>query len=354
MMVSKAVLALVATYSLASSTTAYTLTDNMAPNNFFPFFDFFTDKDPTNGYVKFQSGEAAATSKLAMMATSSNSTSVFLGVDQTNIINDAESGRPALRLQSKKSWNKGLFIADIAHMPGGVCGVWPALWLVGPDWPNQGEVDIIEGVNDQNNNSMTLHTSAGCSIQSTGFKGKLATSNCDVNDPNQDKNAGCGIHSDDTASFGKGFNAAGGGVYATEITDADVKIWFFPRSRIPADITATQPDPTKWGTPSAAFKGECSIPDRLKNLNLVFDTTFCGDWAGKTWSSSSCGAKAPTCQAYVKANPQAFGEAYWLVNGVTVYQAGSNLTGQNKFTVPASYTPGRRSLRRRFSEGLIV
>lgn len=352
-MVPNVVLALVATFSLAPTATAYTLTDNVTPDNFFPFFDFFTDKDPTNGYVKFQSGEAAATSRLAMMATSSNASSVFLGVDQINIINDADLGRPALRLQSKKTWDKGLFIADIAHMPGGICGVWPALWLVGPDWPNQGEVDIIEGVNDQNNNTMTLHTSAGCRVQNTGFKGKMATSNCDVNDPNQDKNAGCGIHAEDTASFGQGFNAAGGGVYATEITDADVKIWFFPRSRIPADITATQPDPSTWGTPSAAFKGECNISERLKNLSLVFDTTFCGDWAGKTWSSSSCGAKAPTCQAFVKANPQAFSEAYWLVNGVRVYQAGSNSTGSSNFTIPATSGPGRRALRRRFSERLM-
>lgn len=33
---------------------------------------------------------------------------------------------------------KGVFIADIAHMPGGACGSWPAFWMFGPNWPNSG------------------------------------------------------------------------------------------------------------------------------------------------------------------------------------------------------------------------
>lgn len=58
------------------------------------------------------------------------------------------------------------------------------------------------------------------------------------------------------------------------------------------------------------------------NMNLVFDTTFCGDWAGQAsvWSSSGCSALASTCTDYVSNSPGAFAPAYWLLNTVKVYQ----------------------------------
>lgn len=36
-------------------------------------------------------------------------------------------------------------------------------WMYGPNWPASGEIDIIEGVNLNTHNSITLHTSPGCS-----------------------------------------------------------------------------------------------------------------------------------------------------------------------------------------------
>jgi beta-glucanase (GH16 family) len=39
----------------------------------------------------------------------------------------------------KQNYTKGLFVADIAHMPA-ACGLWPAFWLSGSDWPNNGEI----------------------------------------------------------------------------------------------------------------------------------------------------------------------------------------------------------------------
>ena len=44
------------------------------------------------------------------------------------------------------------------------CGTWPAYWLCGDNWPNNGEIDIIEGVNTQNFNQMTLHSKANCNM----------------------------------------------------------------------------------------------------------------------------------------------------------------------------------------------
>jgi len=34
-------------------------------------------------------------------------------------------------------------------------------------WPEMGEIDIIEGVNQQSVNAMALHTSAGCAVENT-------------------------------------------------------------------------------------------------------------------------------------------------------------------------------------------
>jgi beta-glucanase (GH16 family) len=49
-------------------------------------------------------------------------------------------------------------------MPQG-CATWPSAWEVDEaDWPYEGEVDIVEGVNDQSPNQSTLHTSAGCTM----------------------------------------------------------------------------------------------------------------------------------------------------------------------------------------------
>lgn len=50
--------------------------------------------------------------------------------------------------------------------------------------------------------------------------------------------------------------------------------------------------------------------------------TFCGDWAGATWSSSStCAALDSSCNDYVQNNPSAFANAYWLINSLQVYQS---------------------------------
>jgi len=66
----------------------------------------------------------------------------------------------SVRISSNEKWRKGLIIADFAQMPYG-CGVWPAFWTVGANWPDDGEVDILEGVNIQN------HVRFTCSVFSS-------------------------------------------------------------------------------------------------------------------------------------------------------------------------------------------
>jgi hypothetical protein len=219
-------------------------------------------------------------------------------------------------------------------MPSG-CGTWPAFWLLGPDWPNSGEVDIIEGVNSQSSNSFAMHTNAGCSITDSGtFSGSIETSNCDINAPGQGVNVGCAIKTSDTRSFGPGFNAAGGGVYATEWTSDAISIWFFPRGNIPSDVDGPNPDPSTWGRPAAQFGGACELDTHVKDQQLVFTNTFCGDWAGQVWANdATCAPRGSSCDAYVRDNPAAFAEAYWDIKGLRVYQ-GSSSASQTNSTAP--------------------
>ena len=202
---------------------------------------------------------------------------------------------------------------------------------------NNGEIDIVEGVNDQTKNIMTLHSAAGPVLNSAddSFAGNVVTANCDVNAPDQFKNAGCSIGDDSDLSFGSGFNNAGGGVFATEWTSSFIKIWFFPRGTIPDDVASSNPQPNEnWGTPRSLFQGDFNLDDNFRNLQLVFDTTFCGQWAGETWSSSSCASLAPTCNEYVTNHPEAFTEAFWAINTLQVFeddgQANNNVAGPTK------------------------
>ncbi|KAI9669902.1 MAG: hypothetical protein M1831_006937 [Alyxoria varia] len=299
------------------SLAQYTLKDHFQGSNFFDAFNFFNGHDPTNGFVNYVDRKTAEGNKII----SASDKDVYLGVDWTSKLDPAGSqgGRQSTRLESKNKYNGGLFIGDFGHMPGGICGVWPAFWTFGPNWPFQGEIDILEGVNVQGTNLMTLHTGEGCTTAGADQSADLLTSNCWQQAPDQD-NSGCG-NADKTAASYSEFNQNGGGVYAMEWTDSAIKIWFFPRSIIPQDISSGKPKPSSWGTPAANFQGGCDIPSHFSDHRIIFDTTFCGDWAGAVFASDpKCGDKGD-CQTYVAQNPEAFKEAYWTINYVSVYTA---------------------------------
>lgn len=141
--------------------------------------------------------------------------------------------------------------------------------MVGPNWPNDGEFDILEGVNDNANNAMTLHTSDGCSITDGVFTGTLITSNCYTYAPDQSNNAGCDIQDQNTQSYGNEFNSNGGGVIALQWTSSDINIWFFPRGTTPSDLEAGTPDPASWKEPVAQYQGNCNISSHFADMRIV-------------------------------------------------------------------------------------
>lgn len=300
---------------------AYIIEDTYNETNFFNAFDFFAEKDPTDGFVRFSSATTANMSALAGYADGA----IFLGVDHTTM--NPTGGRASVRVSSKKSYTHGLFIADLAHMPSSECGLWPAFWTVGPDWPNSGEIDVIESVNEYSTDTITMHTSEGCNLNNVGAKPGSTLSTPDCNAGNA--GSGCSLNNTNTP-VGSAFNSLGGGVYAMEWTSSAIKVFFFPRQSIPSDITSGKPDPTSWGLPVALFQGSgCDIDSHFKHHQIIFDTTFCGQWAGKVWSSGSCASRASTCESYVAANPAAFEQAYWMINSVEVYQP-STAAGKRK------------------------
>ncbi|KAK4250826.1 glycoside hydrolase [Corynascus novoguineensis] len=338
-------------FTAASTARAasYGLVDAFDASNFFDEFDFFTEPDPTHGFVQYVDGDMANREGLAGFASGG----VYLGVDYNRT---TMTGRASVRVTSKKAYTRGLFVADIAHMPAGAagsssCGLWPAFWMFGPDWPSSGEIDIIEGVNSQAANSVSLHTGPGCTVSNVGSAPgtRLVTADCQ-NDEGCTQDTSSAPESN--SNYGTGFNAAGGGVYAVEWTDAAIKVWFFPQGSPTASQLSsfsaeggggggegkntTSPDPSAFGTPLAVFANSnnnigddnidndinsCAFDAHFADHRLVFDTTFCGDWAGRAWhSDAACAALAPACEDYVGAHPEAFSEAYWLVRGIRVYQ----------------------------------
>ncbi|KAI1043486.1 hypothetical protein LB505_011245 [Fusarium chuoi] len=306
-----------------NSYSQYSLKTTYDSSNFFEAFEFFNEEDPTHGFVDYVDADAANSEGLAGYVDGA----VYMGVDyQTK---NPSNGRRSVRVTSHDAFTHGLFVADIAHMPGSIPGVWPAYWMFGPNWPTSGEIDILEGVNTQTENKISLHTGPGCSITNDGTTQgtTLESENCD----SAGAAAGCGQNTSDNQNYGDGFNDIGGGVYATEWTSDHIAVWFFHRGRIPQDIQSGNPTPSSWGPPAAKFNGGkgCNIDDHFKENNIVFDTTFCGDWAGSpdVWGKNPETSSLGDCKDYVANNPADFKNAYWLVNSIKVYVQGGSYGG---------------------------
>ncbi|KAF2660728.1 glycoside hydrolase family 16 protein [Lophiostoma macrostomum CBS 122681] len=337
-------MALAATTLLLPSLSAaqYALKTDLSYKNFFSNFNLFSDADPTHGFVQYQNYDEAIKNQYVGYLNES----IFLGVDYKT---KDPNGRASIRAESTVTFDKGLLVADIAHMPSNECGTWPALWLLGTgvEWPNNGEIDILEGVNDYTRNSVTLHTNSGCMVnnstmsnstgqsgttQQSAFDGWMSTANCDVAATDQAKNVGCSIMAPAEEAgpgkylptYGAEFNAAGGGVYALEWTDQSIQAWFFPRNSTEfASATSANPDPSQWGTPLAKFQGSCNIEDHFKNMTVQINVSFCGDWAGSDveWNKS-CAKKTGVakCEDYVRDHPEAFESVYWEIKGLKWFE----------------------------------
>ena len=198
--------------------------------------------------------------------------------------------RDSIRLEGKRRYNRGLFIIDLRHMPAG-CGVWPAFWLTDEaNWPVNGEIDIVEGVNYQSEAKTALHSTKTCIMDdipagvmtggwdtSVGIPDKKTgvpdmtmryAQNCFVYDPHQWLNQGCVAVHKRNDTLGGPLNEKGGGVYALEWDPVNrhIRTWVFtPHKHLPdnlrdairtaslPDAEKVIPDPELWPLPYGYF-----------------------------------------------------------------------------------------------------
>uniref|UniRef100_A0A7S0A8Q0 GH16 domain-containing protein n=1 Tax=Pyrodinium bahamense TaxID=73915 RepID=A0A7S0A8Q0_9DINO len=274
-----------------------------AGKKFLDCWTFFTESDPTSGYVTYVSKDEAIEYGLYSVEDSG---AVRLG----SLVGTNERAK-SIRVQSKETFQVGhIFVIDIAHMPTGQ-GTWPAWWSYGPSWPENGEIDTIETVETETWVHTTLHTSAGCSMSSVSG---VFHSDCNAGDAND----GCGVDGP-AGSGGSSFNSAGGGVYATRWTESSIDVWLFKRAEIPQDLTTNEPDPDAWGAPYVSFPfGESCPASHFNDTVLVINLDFCGNWAGNVFPGGN-GA----CESYVgdPANKGSLADAFWEINSVKVFSA---------------------------------
>ncbi|CAE7161347.1 unnamed protein product [Rhizoctonia solani] len=302
--------------SPTSASKKYTIKDRFAGKNFFNDWWFFNYADPTNGQVEYLKKEDAVSAGLVYV--DSNGVAV-LKVDNTTTLQKGQP-RKSVRIQSNKQYNGGLFVADFLHMPFGCSATY---WTVGDNWPNNGEIDILENVNLATANQYTLHTgpNSTCTLDTNPAAKFKATSNMmgKVCASKEGANAGCGFSDPEPASYGKAFNDAGGAVIAMEWQNTGIRIWRFKRDSIPADLqgSATNPNPDTWGAPVASWTdAACDIANEVKKHNIIINTTLCGGWAGDAYAGSGCPA---TCTEQVM-DPSNYDNAIWKIKSITVYQ----------------------------------
>ncbi|KAL7411364.1 hypothetical protein BDY24DRAFT_443256 [Mrakia frigida] len=295
-------------------TTTYYQVDEFSGSTFFDNFDVFNGPDPTHGAVNYVGVDESWRRGLIYIGQDG------LPVMQTDSWTSLPYGtnRDSVRITTKKIYDGGLFILDFAWIPWG-CSIWPAVWTFGADWPNTGEIDVLEGVNLQTTKTMVVHSAEGCYLLNPGvFSGTAGNTDCS----HKFTTSGCQIYDNAAvgSTYGNGFNAQGGGVWALLWDGDGIKIWSFPASSIPTNIRSRTPDPTTWGVPNGAWAPTSCDPYKyFTKHRLVLDITICGDWAGdgSAYPSSGCPG---TCLEQVM-NPAVYAASRFKINSIRTYTA---------------------------------
>ncbi|KAJ7071006.1 glycoside hydrolase family 16 protein [Mycena amicta] len=290
-----------ASNSTNSSAFIWLPQDEYSGETFFDGFIFYTSFDPTHGTVSYVNATYAFDNGLAYYENSNNT--VVMKGDDTSWL---QEGQNRVRISSIAQYNTGLFILDLNRAPWG-CGVWPAfcmllmvLWSI-PLNMLQGQLEeghghiqakstLLRAVHDNEHNQVTWHTGPECWLWYHGMEQSFVWSP---------------------------FEAQGGGIFAMKWDDTGIAGHFVDRSAIPGDIKAGSPNPANWGTPVASLAPEtCDPLTFFVNHSIIFDITFCGDWAGNSYATSGCPGSCSTRLM----DPTNFVNASWSINSLKVYK----------------------------------
>ncbi|KAJ7637081.1 glycoside hydrolase family 16 protein [Roridomyces roridus] len=304
---------------LPGITSSYNIVDDFSGLDFFDRWDFYGNYDNlTLGDVVWLDEPTAFEQELALVNAAGN---VIIKVDNFSNV-PFNQKRNSVRITTQSSYDLGsLWVIDLVHLPFG-CSVWPSIWTLGPDWPNGGEIDIIEGINLMPSNQYALHTTPGC-IHTTP---PTQTGNSTLVDCSQP--SGCLVGELAPNSFQSGFAAADGGVYAAQFDYTGIFIWFWTRSNVPPSIVGSTPtssiDLSDWGPPSASYVNtSCPIEQFFGPQKMVIDITLCGEWAGIPADyQQACAGAGPTGICYndnVVGSGANYNDAYFEIKSVRTY-----------------------------------
>ncbi len=311
----------------------YQLVDNYNSVELFDRFSFIEGLDPMHGY----NYNVAKIDALQNGLFTYNDTIKYnkphkqCVIKVSDLSDTSNSLRNSVKMESHKSYNGGLFVLDIDHMPSGL-SVWPIFSLSGKKWPCDGEIRIAQTFNSidwiSSQNFTSLHTEQICTqdtvpgITNDGmcgsgrqYEGNRICRPCDKNNGNDCPYNGCGIFTG-YGTAGDLFNKQGGGVFVCEwILDSTIKIWIIPRIRVPEYIPfyADKLEISKWPSPHIEFK---PCPGSFKNNYLTLSTTLCGERGDDYFSAKKLGS----CTSYVFDPKSNFDNAKWVINYLKVFQ----------------------------------
>ncbi|VEU35376.1 unnamed protein product [Pseudo-nitzschia multistriata] len=364
-------------YTLHQGTGPYALVERHTGKSFFDHYDFADGPDSIGsaGYNTYVGRHRAGELGLARVVQGGNDSGsdsdeyvVLSSRSGTTFDENGNRYRESVRLEGKRRIDHGLILLDVEKMPTG-CGVWPAFWSTDEaHWPDYGEIDIVEPINNQVVAKTALHTSEGCDMfahvprwnwtghwdSATGlpdtftgepnFDTEVQADNCWTMTPHQWANQGCVAIHDKNGTIGEPMNQNGGGVYALEWdpTSGYIRSWVFRRGEIPRNLQQAlagsgnpRPDPSSWPTPYAYFaigEGSGCPSEHFRHHRLVINLAFCGAVAGNRFARD-CPAlyerynvrndSVATCNAYLESDEARAlldEEAYWKIGGVHLYQ----------------------------------